>query len=152
MGNYVERKVSKDIRKIVEDLGYFFVDLEYKKENADFVLNVLIDSRSGIGLDDCTAVSREVSDWLDETDPIEDSYVLMVSSSGLDRPLKSDADFERTIGQDLDISLYAPINGRQKMILELVSYDDEYLYFKDQDVDLKLERNQISKATKAIKI
>lgn len=153
MANYIEKKLSPVLEEIVEDLGYYFVDLSYKKEQGDFYLNILIDSKEGISLDDCTKISREVSDWLDEEDPINDSYYLMVSSAGLDRPLTSDRDFEIVKGKELDVALYAPLDdGRKNLNLLLDDYDKDNLYYLEDGEKKALARTSISKATKAIKI
>lgn len=72
--------------------------------------------KTGISLDDCEIVSNAVDPILDEADPIEQAYYLSVSSVGIDRPLKKDKDFQRSIGKTIDVKLYAPLK-RQKGVL-----------------------------------
>ena len=72
-------------------------------------------SRDGIGVNDCEVVSRELSDILDEEDYIEGSYILEVSSPGLGRPLKKDRDFERSMGEEVEIRTYRMIDRTQRI-------------------------------------
>ena len=87
--------------------------MEYVKEAGNWYLRAYIDKEGGITVDDCEVVSRRLGDWLDEKDFIEDSYILEVSSPGLGRPLKKDKDFDRSIGKDVDIKLYKPMNKQK---------------------------------------
>ena len=95
----------------VRELGYELYDVEYQKEYDNWVLTLYIDSKDGISLDDCEIVSNAVDPILDEADPIEQAYYLSVSSVGIDRPLKKDKDFQRSIGKTIDVKLYAPLKG-----------------------------------------
>ena len=88
-----EKKVLPLLEPIVAERGLELVDLEFVKEGANWYLRVYIDKEGGVSIDDCEAVSRALEAKLDEKDPIEQAYVLEVSSPGIDRPLKKDADF-----------------------------------------------------------
>jgi ribosome maturation factor RimP len=101
------------IEPAVESLGYELVDLEVKVGGRDGLVRVFIDQPDGIGLDDCEAVSRQVSAVLDVEDPIPGHYTLEVSSPGLDRPLTKREHFERFAGEDVRIRLRTPIEGRR---------------------------------------
>lgn len=96
-------------RPVVEQLGFELCDVEFKKEYADWVLTFYINKEGGVSIDDCETVSRALEPVLDEADPIEQAYVLSVSSLGIDRPLKKDADYERSLGAELEIRLYTPV-------------------------------------------
>lgn len=96
-------------RPVVEQLGFELCDVEFKKEYADWVLTFYINKEGGVSIDDCETVSRALEPVLDEADPIEQAYVLSVSSLGIDRPLKKDADYERSLGAELEIRLYSPV-------------------------------------------
>ena len=97
----------------VEGLGYELVDLEVKVGGRNGLVRVFIDQPDGIGLDDCEAVSRQVSAVLDVEDPIPGQYTLEVSSPGLDRPLTKREHFERFAGAEVRIRLRTPIEGRR---------------------------------------
>ena len=96
---------------IVRDAGCTLWDVEYVREAGEWFLRVYIDKEGGVSIDDCEAVSRPLSDALDEADPIQGSYVLEVSSAGADRALKKPEHFARFIGAPVDVRLYRPVDG-----------------------------------------
>lgn len=91
------------ILPIVQDFNLELVDLEFKQEGKSWVVRIFIDKPSGVTLDDCVSVSREVEAVLEVEDPIRSSYRLEVSSPGLDRPLKKSSDFSRFSGKQVKI-------------------------------------------------
>src|SRR5688572_25516812 len=93
--NRVERIAEKLAIPIIEKEEFELVDIEYKKEGANWYLRLYIDKPGGITLDDCQKISNQLGDRLDEEDPIKGNYFLQVSSPGLDRPLKKERDFVR---------------------------------------------------------
>ena len=107
----------------IESMGFELCDVEYQKEYGDWVLTFYIDKTGGVTIDECEAVSRAIEPILDEADPIESEYVLSVSSLGIDRPLKKERDFERAMGTELEIKLYAPHNGKKQWIGTLTAFD-----------------------------
>ncbi|MBQ6077253.1 MAG: ribosome maturation factor RimP [Clostridia bacterium] len=107
----------------IESMGFELCDVEYQKEYGDWVLTFYIDKTGGVTIDECEAVSRAIEPILDEADPIESEYVLSVSSLGIDRPLKKERDFERAMGTELEIKLYAPLNGKKQWIGTLTAFD-----------------------------
>ena len=109
----VTERVSEIAIPKIEALGLEFIDCEYKKEGSQWVLRLYIDKKGGVGLDDCEAVSRSVEEALDAEDPIPTAYTFEVSSPGLDRPLKTDRDYERYEGEDVEVSLYAARDGKK---------------------------------------
>jgi len=123
----LSKKITEDVRAIVapavEGLGYDLVDVEFKREAQGMVLTVYIDKRGGVTLHDCERVSAEIDPLLDAHDPIGQSYYLSVSSPGLDRPLKTDADLRRHIGNSVDIRLYKAIDKQKTFTGVLAAYD-----------------------------
>ena len=107
----------------IESMGFELCDVEYQKEYGDWVLTFYIDKPQGVTIDECEEASRAIEPILDEADPIESEYVLSVSSLGIDRPLKKDRDFERAMGTELEIKLYAPQGGKKQWIGTLTAYD-----------------------------
>ena len=104
----------KLVREVVEPMGYEFVGLEYlSRPKAGHLLRVYIDTEQGILLDDCEAVSRQLSGVLDVEDPIPGEYALEVSSPGLDRPLFELAHFARFVGREAKVRLARPTAGRR---------------------------------------
>ena len=101
-------------RPIAEENGCTLWDVEYVKEAGTWFLRVYIDKEGGVDIDDCEAVSRRLSDALDEADPIEGSYTFEVSSAGADRTLKKPEHFAAFLGSEVDVKLYRPLEGRKE--------------------------------------
>ena len=109
---------------VVEAAGCSLWDVEYVKEAGDWFLRVYIDKEEGISIDDCEAVSRPLSDLLDEADPIEGSYTFEVSSAGADRVLKKPEHFTQFQGAEVEVKLYRPQEGQKNFIGLLQSWQD----------------------------
>lgn len=109
---------------VVEGAGCTLWDVEYVKEAGIWYLRVYIDKEGGVSIDDCEAVSRPLSDLLDEHDPIEGSYTFEVSSAGADRPLKKPEHFARFLGAEVEVRLYRPREGRKEFVGTLRGYTD----------------------------
>ena len=109
---------------LVEDAGCTLWDVEYVKEAGSWFLRVYIDKEGGVSIDDCEAVSRPLSDALDEADPIEGSYTFEVSSAGADRALKKPEHFARFQGAEVEVKLYRPKEGRKEYVGLLRDYQD----------------------------
>lgn len=112
--NGVIEKAMPVIQKVLDTLGYELVDVEYKTLYGDKHLIVYIASEHGVSLDDCEKVSNALDAPLDELDPTGDApYCLDVSSPGLDRPFKTQRDYERNYGEKVEVKLYAPPEGKK---------------------------------------
>ena len=107
-------KVFSIINPIVNDMGYELLGIEYVASGKHSVLRLYIDCEEGVGVDDCEAVSRQVSAIMDVEDPISGHYNLEVSSPGIERPLFSIAHYMRFLGHEVHIKTYRPIDGRRK--------------------------------------
>ena len=116
----VAATVKKLAEPIAESLGYELWDVEYVKEGADYYLRITIDRPDGITIDDCEKMHRAIDPVLDEADPIEDFYHLEVSSTGIERELKTDRHIEACEGWDVEVKLYAPLNGSKVFTGELL--------------------------------
>ena len=123
-----KRQVEDAVMAMAEDLlagqdVIELVDVEYVKEGSDWYLRVYIDKDGGIDIEDCQALSEKLSDRLDEEDVVPDQYILEVSSPGIDRVLRKERDFVREQGKDVDVMLYAPIDGEKAFTAVLLGYD-----------------------------
>ena len=128
-----EQKTEELLLPIVEKHGFELVDVEYVKEASTWYLRAYIDKPGGISVDDCEVVSRAFSDILDEKDYIDDTYIFEVSSPGLGRPLKKEKDFARSIGEEVEIRTYRPINRQKEFIGFLKEYDQETVTIEYED-------------------
>ena len=118
-----EQKTEEILIPIIDDFSFELVDVEYVKEGTTWYLRAYIDKPGGITVNDCEAVSRRLSDILDEKDFIDEAYVLEVSSPGLGRPLKKEKDFKRSLGQEVEIRTYRMIDKTKEFTGVLVAYD-----------------------------
>jgi ribosome maturation factor RimP len=122
-----ERGLKETLRDVAERVtssrGFELVDVEVKRAPGGQLVRLFVDKPGGIGLDDLQTVSEEVSAILDVEDPIDSAYTLEVSSPGLDRPLKGEADYRRYQGRLARLSSYEPLEGRRHWTGRIVSVD-----------------------------
>lgn len=131
-------------RPVVEEKGCTLWDVEYVREGSDYFLRLYIDKEGGISIDDCEAVSRPMSDLLDEADPIEGSYVFEVSSAGADRVLKTPAHYAQFMGAEVEVKLYRPREGRKEFVGLLRSFNDGDVTVDINGQDTEFTRKEIA--------
>ncbi len=137
-----EAKAEELVLPLVEANNFELVDVEYVKEAGTWYLRIYIDKEGGININDCELVSRAFSEILDKEDPIEDAYILEVSSPGLGRPLKKDKDFQRNLGEEVEVRTYKPINKQKEFVGLLDAWDKE-------TVTLQLESGEMMTIARA---
>lgn len=146
----IAEKVKNALDDIVTNMGYELVEVEYAKKVDGYNMTVYIDSPSGITLEDCEKVHRSIDGLLDELNPTNDApYTLNVSSCGLDWPIVTDRDYQKNIGNVLDINLFAPIERKKTYTGTLVGFDENNIVIKDKSEQI-LPRKAIAKATRHI--
>lgn len=114
-------KIEALISPAIEAGGMELVDVQYVPENSKKVLRVFIDKEGGVRLADCEAVSRAIGDLIDESNILPQSYVLEVSSPGIDRVLKKEKDFVRFTGHKARITMQLPLDGQRNFLGPIVS-------------------------------
>ena len=147
-----EEKVKKDIvewtekmlEPIIQKHQYELVDVEYLKENGQWYLRVYADKEGGITINDCEVISRELEEELDKADPIEEAYILEVSSPGLDRVLKKEKDFKRYMGYSVDVKLYKAIEKKKEFTGELTGYTADTVTIDCDGREMVFDRSQIA--------
>ncbi|NYT27750.1 MAG: ribosome maturation factor RimP [Candidatus Thiodubiliella endoseptemdiera] len=107
-------KIEELIKPVIEGMDYELVGIEYISSGKHSILRVYIDTEKGVGVDDCEAVSRQLSSLFDVEDPITMPYNLEVSSPGIERPLFHIGHYQRFLGNDISLRLLRPINGQRK--------------------------------------
>ncbi|HCE40077.1 ribosome maturation factor RimP [Alloalcanivorax profundimaris] len=130
---------------LVEDLGYTLWGVQYL-QGRGAVLRLFIDHEEGITVDDCARVSQEVSGLLDVEDPIPGEYNLEISSPGLDRPIFELSQFDRYLGEDVQLKLLAPVAGKRKMTATLVAVDGDTLVVTLDGDTLRVPYSQVDRA------
>lgn len=140
----VEDIVFELAKPVIDRNSFELVEIEFKKEGPDWFLRVYIDKEGGITIDDCQSVSEELSDMLDEADPIEQSYIFEVSSPGIDRPLKTERDFRKNSGKPIEIKLFSPIDGKKIIEGILKGHTETTVEIEVEGKTINIEKNSIA--------
>lgn len=139
-----EAKTEELLLPIVEACEVEIYDVEYVKEGSDFYLRAYIDKPGGVDILDCEKVSRALSDKLDEVDFIEDAYILEVSSPGLGRTLKKEKHFLKSMGQEVELKTYKPIDKCKEFVGILENYDQGNVTLKMEDKTVTFQKADIA--------
>lgn len=139
-----ESRTEELLQPIAAGCGVEIYDVEYVKEGSDYYLRAYIDKPEGVNIMDCERVSRALSDALDAADFIPDAYILEVSSPGLGRALKKDRHLTRSIGQEVEIKLYKPLEGAKEFSGVLKAFDEENIVISEAAGDRNFVRNDIA--------
>lgn len=114
----VKQICEEKIGPIIEEMGYELLEVEYVKENGGMSLIFTIDKEGGVTIDDCEIVNRKIDPIIDELNPTDDKpYTLVVSSPGLDRPIKTERDFKRNLEKEVEVKFYEPLKPYNKKLL-----------------------------------
>ncbi|MBR5421286.1 MAG: ribosome maturation factor RimP [Lachnospiraceae bacterium] len=140
----IEEKAETLLQPITDGMGISIYDVEYVKEGSDWYLRAYIDKDGGVNIQDCEAVSRAYSDVLDEADPIPDAYILEVSSPGLGRKLSKDRHFANSLGQEVELKLFEPLDGKKEFEGVLKSYDRDSLVLETEGREEIFERAKLA--------
>lgn len=131
-------------QKSADELGYEVVDIEYQKGSKHDLLTIFIYKDSGIDVDDCTLMSRSVEEHLDKLNLIENPYYLEISSPGLDRPIKTQSDYKRNLGKEVEIKLFAPMDGKKKYEAVLEDFNTDSVFVKVNEEKIEIPIKAIS--------
>jgi ribosome maturation factor RimP len=143
---FVTKQISELIEPILKGMRFELVDVEYLSDRGRWVLRIYIDKEGGVTLDDCAAISGELGDLIDIKDIIDHEYVLEVSSPGLNRPLKKEADFIRVIGKRIKVRTRMPVEGRRNFTGVLKDFKEQKLALDSEGGLVTLEWSGIEKA------
>ena len=143
-------EIQNALQPIADEMGIEIVEVEFKQGKAP-ALTVYIDIEGGVDLNTCEKFHRAIDTVLDEVDPTFGApYTLNVSSPGLDRPLKTARDFQKCMGQKVEVKLFAPLKGKKLFEATLVSYDGKCIEIEEKGETIKLELSKIAKICRAI--
>ncbi|WP_313528953.1 ribosome maturation factor RimP [Anaerotignum sp.] len=146
-----EKKIMPFLEPIIAERNLELVDLEFVKEGANWYLRVYIDKEGGVDIDDCEGVSRALEAKLDTADPIEQAYILEVSSPGIDRPLKKEADFVKYRGEIIDIKLYKAMDGQKQYQGKLLGLENGVISIEDdKNKVISFEQKDVAGARLAV--
>ncbi len=139
-----ESRTEELLLPIVESFGVEIYDVEYVKEGADFYLRAYIDKPEGVNIQDCENVSRALSDALDKEDFMEDAYILEVSSPGLGRTLKKDKHLEKSLGKEVEVRTYKPIEKQKEFAGVLKAFDENTVTITNESGEQVFNRTDIA--------
>lgn len=152
MAEVVDR-VQEILGPILDSLGLFLWDIEFKGEGPRWLLRIYIDSESGVTIEDCEAVSRDIGTALDVEDIITHSYTLEVSSPGLDRSLSRPEHFRRFIGSRIKVKTFQPVEGQKAFHAEIAGLNDKMLRLRlDSGAEIDTPLTNIAKASLELEI
>lgn len=137
-------KVFALVKETVEAQGVSLWDVRFVKEGANWYLRLILDSESGITIDDCTNVHHAVDPILDEADPIDRAYYLEVCSPGLERELTRDEHFEQMTGEKVKLKLYKARDGVKEFAGVLKLGDKEKVVISLAETEIEFARSEIS--------
>lgn len=143
--NLIEKLRNVGVR-VIKSHDIELVDVELVKEMGNWYLRYYIDKPGGVTIDDCQKISEQLSNRLDIEDPIPYSYILEVSSPGIERPLKNKTDFDRAIDSLVEIKTYEPIDNQKAFVGILRNYADGYAFIEEGDNKIKIPTEKISSA------
>ena len=143
-------EIQNALQSTADEMQIEIVEVEFK-QGREPALTVYIDIEGGVDLNTCEAFHRAIDPVLDELDPTQGApYTLNVSSPGLDRPLKTERDFQKCMGKKVEVKLFAPMQGKKFFEATLVGFDEHCVSIEDNGNVLKLEKNKIAKINRAI--
>ena len=145
-----EERTEALMQPIAKKLSLKIYDVEFVKEGEDYYLRVYIDKEGGVTIDDCEAASRALSDELDKEDFISEAYILEVSSPGLGRTLKKQRHFLNSLGEEIEIKTYKPIDGMKEFTGILKDYKDDTVIIETDVGDMSFSADMIAKASLTI--
>lgn len=138
--------VKELIAGYLEEHNIELVDITYRREQEGMVLRLLVDTPEGIKIRECEELNNFLSEALDKEDFIAERYTLEVSSPGLDRPIRQDRDFERAMGKELEVTTYAPIDGRKSHTGKLIGIDKENAVLEANGISTVIPKDKIAVA------
>ena len=150
----VAEKVTEFVLPIAHSENLNLVEVDFLKEGSDWVLRIFLENEDGdLTIEECEKVSRALSVILDEEDPIDKSYILEVSSPGLERPLKTAEDFERFKGELIAVKTFKKINGQKEFIGTLKNFEAEKITLTlENEEEISIDYNLVARANLTFEI
>ena len=143
-------QVKELIADYLEESNIEQVEITYRREQEGMVLRLLVDTPEGITIKECEELNNFLSEALDKEDLIAERYTLEVSSPGLDRPIRTDRDFERAMDKEIAVMTYAPIDGRRSQAGRLIGIDKEKIVVETDGISTVIPKDKIAVARRRI--
>ena len=140
----LETKIKEVLEPVINDLGFKVYDIIYEKEAQDYYLRVFIEKDEVISSDDCALVSQTIDPILDEKDFIKGSYLLEVSSPGLERRIRDDAQLEKALNSKIEVHTYKKVKDDKVLVGNLISFSETNIILDINNENIEIDRNNIS--------
>ena len=148
----VKQICEEKLRPVIEEMGYDLVEVEYVKEFDGMNLIFTIDKEEGVTINDCEIVNKKIEPIIDELNPTDDKpFTLVVSSPGLDRPLKTDRDLRRNLGNEVTLTLFSKLDGKKVFEGVLKVFDEKTVTLSLSEGDKTFERDKVASIKLVIK-
>jgi len=147
----ITEQIKELVAPYLSENGVDLVEITYRREQGGMTLRLLVDTPEGIKIAECEDLNKYLGELLDKEEVIGEHYLLEVSSPGLDRPIKTDRDFERALGKDLEVTTYAPVDGRKTHEGRFVGMDKDKIVIESGGVSIVIPRTSIALARLNIK-
>ncbi len=144
MKKSIEERFEEILTPIARGMGLSVYDVEYVKEAGDYFLRAYVDKEGGVTIDDCEALSRALDAPLDQEDFIPEAYILEVSSPGLGRRLTKNRHLEQSLGQEVELKLFKPVNGEKEWKGRLLRYTDKDITILSGGEELSFLRKELA--------
>lgn len=150
-GMEIKEKVKELIADYLGEHNIELVDVAYRREQNGMTLRLLVDTAEGIKISECEDLNNFLSETLDREGVIDERYILEVASPGLDRPIRTDRDFERSMNKELEIATYEPIDGKKTHDGRLIGMDKETIAIESNGISTVIQKAKIAMARLKIK-
>ena len=140
----LETKIKEVLEPVINDLGFKVYDIIYEKEAQDYYLRVFIEKDEVISSDDCALVSQTIDPILDEKDFIKGAYLLEVSSPGLERRIRDDAQLEKALNSKIEVHTFKKVNDDKILIGNLISFSENNIILDINNENIEIDRKNIS--------
>lgn len=146
MAKNILNTVIEIVTPLCKENDCFLYDAEFQKEGKNQILRIFVDKDGGINIDECETVSRLISQKLDDEDIIATAYQLEISSPGAERKLTKDWHFEKVMEKQIEVSLYAPMDGKKALVGILEDYNTDKVTISENGTSVSLPKEKIASA------
>ena len=150
-GMEITDRVVEIAKDYLEDHGIELIEVIFRREGPVLMLRVIVDTLEGVKVSECADLNNYLSEALDKEDLVQDRYTIEVSSPGLDRPIKSDRDFEHSMGKELELTTYEAIDGRKTHEGALTGMGKDNIVIERRGISTVISRDKIALARLKIK-
>ena len=142
----ITERISELAAEYLKQNNMELIEIIYRREQGGMALRITVDTQDGVTIDECEALNNYLSELLDREDIIQEHYLLEVSSPGLDRPITTDRDFERSMNKELEITTYEAIDMRKTHEGKLIGMDKDKIAIESNGISTVIPREKIARA------